>query len=62
MKPTPRDKKPQTTAEGEQDDRHRDDAEREPNASERAGRISATQMAAPSTRRWRRAGRFEQAS
>jgi hypothetical protein len=61
MKPTHRDK---TThpADREQQAHDRDDAaDRDPNDHERERRISATQMAAPSTRRWRRARRFEQA-
>jgi hypothetical protein len=40
--------------------RERDDAAARPRARE--GRIGAAQMAAPSTRRWRRAGRFEQSA
>jgi hypothetical protein len=60
MKPTQRDTKTHQ-ADREPQARGRDEAaDREPDARER--RISATQMAAPSTRRWRRAGRFEPAS
>jgi hypothetical protein len=61
MKPSPSDTTPQHTADREHDARRRDDDQdggaRAPR-SERDWRIGATQMAAPSTRRWRRAGRF----
>jgi len=40
--------------------RERDDAAVRHRA--RQGRIGAAQLAAPSTRRWRRAGRFEQSA
>lgn len=64
MKPIPRDKTTHATADREPPARDRDDAhepgEREDGrGSERQWRIGATQMAAPSTRRWRRAGRFD---
>ena len=61
MKPT-YEQQTRTNAAREQDARGRDDAgDREQSSRERKRRISATQMAAPSTRRWRRAGRFEEA-
>jgi hypothetical protein len=41
--------------------RERDNAPKRGERNERGWRIGATQMAAPSTRRWRRAGRFEEA-
>ncbi len=58
MKPSSRDTKPHHTADREPRTRAGEDiGAREPR-SERDWRIGATQMAAPSTRRWRRAGRF----
>ncbi len=64
MKPTPRDTATHPTADREPSARERDEAaepaDRDPR--ERKWRIGATQLAAPPTRRWRRAGRFDQAS
>ncbi|MDX6682619.1 MAG: hypothetical protein QOG94_2658 [Solirubrobacteraceae bacterium] len=61
MNATPHEPKPSSSADDTQAkaDRTRDDArEREPR-HDRSGRIGAAQLAAPSTRRWRRAGRFD---
>jgi len=58
MKQVPSDTTTRATPEREPSDRGRDDA---PERDDREWRIGATQMAAPSTRRWRRAGRFEEA-
>jgi hypothetical protein len=55
MKPSTRDTKPPAQRD-QPTDRDRDDA-REPRRA-RARRIGAAQMAAPSTRTWRRAGTF----
>jgi hypothetical protein len=72
MKPIPSDKTTRSTPDREPPPRDRDDARDHDNARDRdprdrdprdrEWRIGATQMAAPSTRRWRRAGRFEPAS
>jgi hypothetical protein len=64
MKPIPRDTTTHPGTDSEQPARERDD-ERERDDrpdGERQRRIGATQLAAPSTRRWRRAGRFDPAS
>jgi hypothetical protein len=46
---------------GDGDDRSRDAAGERERFGERRRRVGAAQMAAPSTRRWRRAGRFSAA-
>jgi hypothetical protein len=59
MKPTHRDTTTHPPDRERQTPNRDGAADRKPGAAEREHRISATQMAAPSTRRWRRAGRFE---
>ncbi len=58
MKPSSRDTKPHQTADSEPRTRAGEDGGAREPRSERDWRIGATQLAAPSTRRWRRAGRF----
>ena len=48
-------------SDGQHDDPREDDSG-DRDAGKHAARIGAAQMAAPSTRRWRRAGRFDSAS
>jgi hypothetical protein len=66
MKQIPSDKTTRPTPDREHGAREREPTEptepTERESRERDWRIGATQMAAPPTRRWRRAGRFEQAS
>ena len=56
MKPKPSDDKPPAPADPRVQGHDRDEARE--HRRDRAWRIAATQMAAPSTRRWRRAGTF----
>ena len=58
MNTTPRDARPHADAIHDKPDRGRDDAPERAPGHDGKGRIGAEQLAAPSTRRWRRAGRF----
>ncbi len=60
MKPNPIDPKSLASADREPPARERDDARER--RRDREWRIGAAQMAAPSTRRWRRAGTFGSSS
>jgi hypothetical protein len=66
MNATPNDRRTSAQDRTADSDGHRDDARdndaRDRDAGEHAARVGAAQMAAPSTRRWRRAARFDSTS
>ncbi|HEV7808804.1 MAG TPA: hypothetical protein VGO80_23580 [Solirubrobacteraceae bacterium] len=62
MNATPHEPRPSADDRQDKPDRPRDDARDRAPRDDRTWRIGAAQLAAPSTRRWRRAGTFDSTS